>query len=180
MFGPSPDDLMVAAISHVDYGTADYCGAYVEVYGPNGTIQVRIVDKCPDAGCMAGHLDLSPQAFARIAPMEAGRVEISWRVISPDLGRPISYFINRDANQWWTAIQVRHHRNPIVKLEHLTGGQWVELGRQDWNYFIGANMGLGPYTLRVTDSYGNVLQDSGITLTPGAEISGAAQFPAGP
>ena len=181
MFGPSPDDLMVAAISALDYGLADYCGAYVEVYGPNATIQVRIVDKCPDAGCTKGHLDLSPQAFAKIAPLTTGIVPITWRVISPNLGRPLSYFINKDANQWWTAIQVRHHRNPIVKLEYLSSaGQWVTLERQDWNYFVGLNMGGGPYTLRVTDTYGHVLQDSNITLSPSTEQNGAAQFPVGP
>lgn len=198
-FDATPDDLMVAAISYLDYGNPDpnnrpedgpaavYCGATVEVYGPNGTIRVRIVDKCPDvyvppsSGCAKGHLDLSPQAFAKIAPLERGRVKITWRVISPELGRPIAYKIHEDANQWWTAIQVRHHRNPIVKLEYRnSAGEWVPMVRQDWNYFIDSNMGPGPYTLRVTDAYGNVLQDSGIPLVPGGEFAGAGQFPPGP
>lgn len=189
MFGPSPDDLMVAAISHVDYGNPDpsqgaaavYCGAYAEVYGPNGTIRVRIVDKCPDAGCAAGHLDMSPQAFAKIAPMEYGRVNITWRVISPDLGRNVSYHFKPGSNQWWTAIQVRHHRNPIVKMEYRNGsGQWIAIQRQDYNYFVGSNMGPGPYTLRITDTYGNVIQDSGIPLAVDSEIPGSSQFPPGP
>lgn len=189
MFGPTPDDLMVAAISHVDYGNPDpsrgqaavYCGAYVEVYGPNGTIRVRIVDKCPDAGCQAGHLDLSPQAFARIARMEQGIVPITWRVISPDLGRNVAYHIKPGSNQWWTAIQVRYHRNPMRKMEYRnSGGQWIEMQRQDYNYFLGTNMGPGPYRLRITDSYGNVLEDSGIPLTLNTEIPGHGQFPPGP
>jgi expansin (peptidoglycan-binding protein) len=181
MFGPSPDDLMVAAISHVDYGTADYCGAYVEVYGPDGTIQVRVVDKCPDAGCLQGHLDLSPQAFAKIAAMERGIVPITWRVISPELGRNVAYHIKPGSNQWWTAIQVRYHRNPMRKMEYRNGGgQWVALERQDYNYFVGTNMGPGPYTLRITDTYGNVLEDSGIPLSVNVELPGHVQFPAGP
>jgi hypothetical protein len=41
-------------------------------------------------------------------------------------------------------------------------------------------MGTGPYTFRVTDSYGNVLVDSGIPLIVNGTINGAAQFPPGP
>ena len=38
-------------------------------------------------------------------------------------------------------------------------------------------MGPGPYTFRVTDSYGNVLTDSGIALKVAGEVAGSAQFP---
>jgi expansin len=199
LFGPSPDDLMVAALGYLDYGNplpeeqpeqgpaAIYCGAYVEVVGPSGTIVVRIVDKCPDIyippnlGCDKGHLDLSPEAFARIAPIEQGRVPITWRVISPDLGRPIAYHVKPGSNRWWTAIQVRHHRNPIVSMEYRdVAGEWRPMVRQDYNYFVARDMGLGPYTLRVTDRYGNVLEDSGIPLVDDSETTGRAQFPRGP
>jgi expansin len=184
MFGPSPSDLMVAAISHEDYNTpglAAYCGAYVEVTGELGSVVVRIVDMCPDLGCTKGHLDLSEQAFAKIAPIVKGIVPITWRVVSPNLGRPIAYHFNPDSHQWWTAIQVRYHRNPIVKMEYRNGaGQWVAMQRQQYNYFTGSNMGVGPYTLRVTDRYGNVVQDSGIPLAPDDETASKGQFPPGP
>lgn len=192
-FGASPGDLMVAAISHEDYGNPDpegnpaggpaavYCGAYVEVFGELGSVVVRIVDKCPDAQCTRGHLDLSPQAFARIAPLERGIVPITWRVISPEVGRNVAYRVKEGSNRWWTAVQVRYHRNPIVKLEYRNAaGQWTPLVRQDYNYFVGRDMGPGPYTLRVTDAYGNVLTDSGIVLGDGVETPGRGQFPHGP
>src|SRR4051812_30071915 len=54
-FDATPNDLMVAAINHVDYGTAQWCGACLEVTGPNGTVTVRVVDQCP--GCAKGDLD---------------------------------------------------------------------------------------------------------------------------
>jgi expansin len=41
-------------------------------------------------------------------------------------------------------------------------------------------MGKGPFTLRVTDRYGNVLEDRGIPLIEDRETAGQAQFPAGP
>lgn len=199
MFDPVPGDLMVAAITYLDYGNpnpdtapqngpaAVYCGAYAEVTGPSGTVVVRIVDKCPDvdvppgSGCGKGHLDLSPQAFAKIAPLERGRVPITWRIISPDLGRPVSYKLKDGSNQWWTGIQVRNHRNPITKLEYrAANGQWVAMVRMDYNYFVATSMGPGPYTLRVTDTYGNILVDSGIPLVAEGEFAGKGQFPKGP
>lgn len=189
MFGPTPGNLLVAAISHEDYGSPDpangpsavWCGAYVEVSGELGSVIVRVVDKCPDELCTRGHLDLSPEAFARIAPIEKGIVPITWRLVSPELGRNVAYHLKAGSNQWWTAIQVRYHRNPIVKLEYRTGaGAWVTMVRQDYNYFVGTEMGPGPYTLRVTDSYGNVLEDSGIPLIVEQEFDGAGQFPAEP
>lgn len=181
MFGPSPWDLMVAAMNEPDFGHADYCGAYVRVTGPKGTVVVRIVDMCP--GCRVGLLDMSPQAFALIGDLPQGRVPITWQVISPEISGPIAYHFKDGSNQWWTAVQIRNHRNPIAKFEYLNdSGQWVAVVRSDYNYFIQTHpgMGPGPYTFRVTDSYGNVLVDSGIVHIENGTVNGAGQFPPGP
>jgi expansin (peptidoglycan-binding protein) len=92
------------------------------------------------------------------------------------------YHFKEGSSQWWTAVQIRNHRNPIAKLEFLdTNGQFVAMERQEWNYFLrpGMNQGLGPgpYTFRVTDSYGNELIDSGIALKVAGEVAGGGQFP---
>jgi expansin (peptidoglycan-binding protein) len=181
MFGPSPGDLMVAAMNADEYDNAAACGAYVHVVGPKGQATVRIVDLCPE--CHVGHLDLSREAFASIADLPQGRVDITWQVVSPDLPGPIAYHFKDGSNQWWTAVQVRNHRNPVAKLEYLDdGGQWVAVSRTSYNYFVQTNpgMGPGPYAFRVTDSYGNVLTDSGIPHIENGTIDGAAQFPPGP
>ncbi len=180
-FDPSPNDLMVAAMNADEYDNAAVCGAYLRVVGPKGIITIRIVDLCPE--CKAGHLDLSQEAFAAIADLPQGIVPITWQVISPDLNGPIAYHFKDESNQWWTAVQIRNHRNPIAKFEYRDGnGQWVAVPRTSYNYFVQTNpgMGTGPYTFRVTDSYGNVLVDSGIPLIENDTINGAAQFPPGP
>ena len=41
-------------------------------------------------------------------------------------------------------------------------------------------MGPGPYSFRVTDSYGNVLTDSGIQHIENGTVNGTSQFPPGP
>lgn len=180
MFDPSPNDLMVAAMNAEEYDQAAYCGAYLRVSGAKGTITVRIVDLCPE--CKAGHLDLSREAFALIDEVYLGRVPITWQVVSPDLNGPISYHFKDGSNQWWTAVQVRNHRNPIARLEYFNGSQWVSVPRTAYNYFVQTDpgMGLGPYSFRVTDSYGNALVDSGIPHIENGTVSGVGQFPPGP
>ncbi len=180
LFDPSPEDLMVAALNAEEFDTAAFCGAYVHVIGPSGTVTVRIVDLCPE--CRAGHLDLSREAFARIADPVQGRVNITWQVISPNLTGPIAYHFKDGSNQWWTAVQIRNHRNPIAKVEYFDGSQWVNVARTEYNYFVQTNpgMGPGPYQFRVTDHYGNVLVDQDITHVENGTVQGGAQFPAGP
>jgi len=180
MFDPTPSDLMVAAMNHTDYNNAALCGAFVDITGPQGSVRVRIVDRCPE--CAAGDIDLSPEAFARIADLVRGRVPITWRIVSPDLSGPIRYRFKEGSSQWWTAVQIRNHRNPIAKLEYRNAaGQFIAVPRTEYNYFVAtAGMGPGPYHFRVTDMYGNVLTDSSIPLQVGVELAGSGQFPKQP
>jgi expansin (peptidoglycan-binding protein) len=181
LFGPSPNDLLVAAMNAEEYSQAAVCGAYVQVAGPRGTVTVRIVDLCPE--CRAGHLDLSREAFGRIGDLPAGVVPISWQIVSPPLSGPIVYHFKDGSNPWWTAVQVRNHRNPVSRLEYRRAdGTWVDVRRTDYNYFVQTNpgMGTGPYTLRITDCYGNQLTDSGIPHVENGSVTGSGQFPPGP
>ena len=179
-FDLSPNDLMVTAMNNDEYNNAAYCGAYLQVTGPKGTIVVRVVDLCPE--CHTGHLDLSREAFAAIADLPLGVVPITWRVVSPQITGPIAYHFKEGSNQWWTAVQIRNHRNPITKFEYWNGSQWVTVPRVSYNYFVQTNpgMGVGPYTFRVTDMYSNTLMDSGIPFIESGTINGTAQFPPGP
>lgn len=180
-FEASPGDLMVTAMNAEEYANAGVCGTYLFVTGPSGTVTVRVVDLCFE--CTAGRLDLSREAFAAIADPVLGRVAISWQVVSPELTGPIAYHFKDGSNQWWTAVQVRNHRNPVATFEYLAeGGDWVGVSRTSYNYFVqtGPGMGAGPYTFRVTDVYGNVLVDSGIPHRENASVDGNGQFPFGP
>lgn len=180
-FPASPGDLMVAAMNAEEYAGSAVCGETVQVWGPAGEVTVRIVDLCPE--CKAGHLDLSLEAFSAIAEPRLGRVNITWQVVSPALSGPIRYHFKDGSNQWWTAVQIRNHRNPVARFEYRNAsGQWITVPRTSYNYFVQTNpgMGVGPFTFRVTDAYGNVLTDSGIPLLNNNGWDGAAQFPPGP
>lgn len=174
-FDASPNDLMVAAMNAPDYQSAALCGACLAVTGPNGSVVVRVVDQCPE--CKHGDLDLSPQAFQKLAPLSAGRVPITWHQVACDVTGPIAYHFKDGANAYWTAIQVRNHRYPIAKLEAMQGGAYVALPRLDYNYFVrDSGLGPGPYTLRVTDTRGHTVEDTNIALGDSVTRAGANQL----
>ncbi len=177
LYPPSPENLMVAAMNHFDYDNSALCGAYVKVTGPDGTVTVRITDECAD--CDPDQVDLSREAFAKIGSIPDGRINIQWQLVSYPLTDPIVYHFKDGSNQWWTAVQIRNHSNPIAKVEFMNeGGSFQELPRTSYNYFIeGDGMGPGPYTFRVTDVFGNAIVNSGIPLVPDGDVSGSGQFP---
>ncbi|MCP4424121.1 MAG: hypothetical protein GY803_06495 [Chloroflexi bacterium] len=176
IFPASPENMMVAAMNHVQYADSALCGAYAQVTGPNGAIIVRIVDQCP--GCLVGDIDLSQEAFAKIANLADGRVPISWQLVSYPLPDPIVYHFKDGSNQWWTAVQIRNHSNPVVSVEYWDGGAFHEIPRYSYNYFVATSgLGPGPYTFRVTDYFGNQLVDNGIPHVENGDVVGGGQFP---
>jgi expansin (peptidoglycan-binding protein) len=177
-FEDSVDYNVSAAMNLADYDHSAMCGAYLRIIGPKGEAVVRVVDSC--RGCKPNGLDLSQQAFEQVADLKQGREIIAWHIISPALNTPVQYHFKAGSNAYWTAIQVRNHRNPISKLEYLTAdGTWTTMERGNYNYFVQKKpgMGNGPYTLRITDVYGNTLIDKEIPLSPGESVSGDKQLP---
>ena len=175
-FDPSPNDLRVAAMNHVDYDESNACGACVRVFGPLGEVTVRIVDRCPE--CPQGDIDLSREAFAEVAEVSRGRVQVEWQYVPCDVDGAVKYRFKEGSSQYWTAVQIRNHRSAIAKLEYEKSGAFVDVPREQYNYFVEAGgMGPGPYTFRVTDVYGNAIIDERIAFAEAREVSGQAQLP---
>jgi expansin (peptidoglycan-binding protein) len=153
------------------------CGQCVEVDGPNGSVTVRITDRCP--GCAEGDLDLSREAFQQIAALQTGRVAITWRPVPCDVSGPISYRFKDGSNPFWVGIQVLNHRHAVRTLEaKLADGTWKAIGRESYNYFVdAAGLGDGPYTLRVTDIHGLTVEDTNVPLGDATTVTGGAQLP---
>ena len=171
------DDRMVAALNGADYANAAWCGGCIAVSGPDGEVVVKIVDQCP--GCAKGDVDLSREAFAKIAPISAGRVPITWRQVACEVEGPIDYHFKDRSNEFWAAVQIRHHRYPIAKLEARdAAGTYKGIQRQGYNYFVApsGSLGAGPFTFRVTDARGQMLEDRDVVLGADVTRSGAAQF----
>jgi expansin (peptidoglycan-binding protein) len=175
LFGPS-DTLMIAAMNHTDYETAKACGAYIRVHAANGrSITVRITNECP-LPCAPGQLDLSKQAFAKLADPSLGRIPIRWELLSPKTTRKIAVRYKTGSSRWWCGVQVIGHRNPVALLQIRANGRWQKLPRTGYNYFLSANgTGCGG-VIRITDIYGQQLTIRGIKLRPDVVQPTKVQF----
>ena len=153
MLDPVSRDYWIVAMNHADYNEA------------------QLAD-----------LDLYTDAFPLIAPVEKGRVPVSWKIIPLDTAEnaPLSYKYKEGSTEFWCGVQVRNHRYPITKLEYLNDkGEFVEIPRRPYNYFESREMGKGPFTFRITDIYGQVVIDKDIPLSYDDTeiIQGHVQFP---
>ncbi|WSZ38022.1 expansin EXLX1 family cellulose-binding protein [Streptomyces sp. NBC_00190] len=174
LFGPS--DLMIAAMNTTDYESSRACGAYVRVRAANGaSITVRITNECP-LPCAPGQLDLSEQAFAKLADPKVGRIPITWNLLSPQTPSTISIRYKTGSSPHWCGIQVIDHRNPVARLEVRTAKGWQRLPRTDYNYFLSADGSGCGGAIRITDIYGEQLTVDGTALLPNVAQPTRVQF----
>jgi expansin (peptidoglycan-binding protein) len=175
LYGPT-DDVMTAAMNHTDYETSRACGAYILVRAASGaSVTVRITNECP-LPCAPGQLDLSPQAFAKLAAPVQGRIPITWSLQSPSTSETVSIRYKTGSSRYWCGIQAIGHRNPLARLEVETAAGWRELPRTEYNYFLseqGSGCG-GP--IRITDIYGERLEIDGIGVQPNVVQPTRVQF----
>ncbi|WP_405849745.1 expansin EXLX1 family cellulose-binding protein [Streptomyces sp. NBC_01518] len=174
-YGPS-SDMMIAAMNTTDYETSRACGAYIRVHAANGaSVTVRITNECP-LPCAPGQLDLSEQAFAKLAPVSTGRLAITWSLLSPDTTGTISIRYKNGSSPYWCAVQAIGHRNPLARLEVRAGGGWRQLARTDYNYFLSPDGNGCGNAIRLTDIYGQQLTINEIALRPDVIQPTQAQF----
>jgi expansin (peptidoglycan-binding protein) len=175
-FGPT-DDRMTAAMNHTDYETSKACGAYVLVRAAGGaSVTVRITNECP-LPCAPGQLDLSAAAFAELANPSAGRIPVTWKLLSPAGPGTLSVRYKTGSSRYWCALQVLGHRNPVARLElRTTSGGWRQLPRTEYNYFLAENgVGCGG-TVRITDIYGERLTVGEVAVRPDTVQATRLQF----
>lgn len=178
LYGPT-DDVMTAAMNHTDYETSKACGAHVLVRAANGaSVTVRITNECP-LPCAPGQLDLSPQAFAELAAPSAGRIPVTWSLLSPDTSDRIAIRYKTGSSVHWCGIQALDHRNPLARLEvRDAGGAWRQLQRTAYNYFLSEQGSGCGGAIRITDIYGETLTVEGIAIRPDAVQPTRVQFAA--
>jgi expansin (peptidoglycan-binding protein) len=166
---PSPPaDGLFVALSPAEYHGAAACGGYVEVSGPDGSVRAEVIDQCPP--CAAGHIDLSEAAFARIAPLSAGLVSVTYRAVAdPALPAPVAIRVKEGSSRYWLALLAMNTGNPLASVQVESGpGGWRDLVRADYDYWIAASgAGDGPFTVRLTDTAGHRVTVRGVTLDPG-------------
>ena len=166
---PSPPaGQLYVALSPSEYGGSAACGSYLQVTGPDGSVTAEVVDQCPQ--CQAGHIDLSEQAFARIAPLSAGLVPVSYRTIAdPPLPAPLSMLVKTGSSAYYLALLAINNGNPLAGVAVRQGsGGWQQLARTTYGYWLASSgAGPGPFTVRLTDTLGHQATVNGITISPG-------------
>ncbi len=171
---------LTAAMNNEDYMNG-LAGAYVEVTDKDGDkVKVLITDRLPEG--KKGDIDLSRKAFKTIEPEKTGRMKITWKIISLPTSEPISFMWKPTSTQYWAEVQVRNGRYPIKSVEYYDASAkaYKKLERKEYNYFAAPKGmgGAGPYTFRVTDFYGHVLVEKGISInTAGKAVKGKNNFP---
>jgi expansin len=163
-----PNGGLFVALSPGEYNGSAACGSFIEVTGPDGSVTAEVVDQCPP--CQAGHVDLSEQAFERIAPLAAGEVPVTYHTIAdPPLPGPLSVLVKTGSNPFYLALLPIGAGNPVASVQVSgPGGGWQSLTRTTYGYWLAAGgAGAGPFTVRLTDTEGHQATLTGITLSPG-------------
>jgi expansin (peptidoglycan-binding protein) len=163
-----PDGGLFVALSPGEYAGSAACGSYVEVTGPDGSVTAEVADQCPP--CQAGHVDLSEQAFQRIAPLSAGEVPVTYHtIVDPPLPGPLSVLVKTGSNPYYLALLPIGAGNARASVQVSSPAHgWQQLARTSYGYWLAAaGLGAGPFTVRLTDSAGHQATLTGITLSPG-------------
>jgi expansin (peptidoglycan-binding protein) len=174
-------DQLHVALSPGEYGAAAACGSYLQVTGPDGSVTAEVVDQCPE--CQAGHIDLSEQAFAKIAPLSAGLVPVTYHtIVDPPLPAPLSLRVKEGSSAYWLALLPIGSGNPVTSVRVSSPSKgWESLTRASYNYWLATSgMGPGPFTVQLTDSVGHQVTVTGISLSPGVvQATGTSMYGAG-
>jgi expansin len=179
-YSPPANGLFVA-LSPSEYDSAAACGGFMTVTGPDGSVTAQVIDQCPD--CATGHIDLSEPAFAKLAPLSAGLINVRYQFLAdPARPGPITMEVKSGSSQYWLALLADNTGNPLasVQVETSSGG-WLSLARANYNYWIAqSGAGAGPFTVRLTDTRGNQVTVRNVALDPGAlQSTGVSMYGAG-
>src|SRR6202034_189287 len=145
------------------------------------SVTVEVIDQCPE--CATGHIDLSEPAFAELAPLSAGLINVHYQYLAdPPLPGPITMEVKQGSSQYWLALLAGNTGNPLasVQVETASGG-WINLARANYNYWIAqSGAGSGPFTVRLTDTRGHTVTVQNIALDPGTvQSTGTYMYGAG-
>jgi len=156
-------------------------------------IQAMVVDLCPVQGneqwCSGDmtHFDLGGStAFAQLEPPVTGVKEITFQWLPTPVGNtPVKLRLKDGVNAYWVAIEVINHRYPVAKLEikDPQSGAWIAGNRTRpgmynyWQFDFTGNGLKAPFQIRITDQYGQVIEETGPIVQEKYMWTGINQFP---
>jgi expansin (peptidoglycan-binding protein) len=167
-FPSVPGDRFTVAAGPDLYARGAGCGGYLTVTAGARTIRVKIDNLCPE--CRPGHLDLTDEAFAALAPLGKGLIPITYRpVTNPKITGGLAFVVKTGSSRYWLGLLVDDAGNRLRTVEVKAGSGWQVLTRTDYGYWLApSGAGAGPFTVRITDVAGHRAVATGVKLTPNA------------
>jgi expansin (peptidoglycan-binding protein) len=155
MFPTIPASRFTVAAGPDLYAAGAACGGYVSITGPHRTILAKIDNKCPE--CKPGHLDLSDEAFAALAPLGKGLIPITYRLVTnPAVAGGLTFVVKSGSSRYWLGLLVDNAGNRLRSVEVQVGSRRLALSGTDYGYWLAnGGAGSGPFTVRVTDVAGH-------------------------
>ena len=191
---PAPDQLhKVVAINNIQWNGSAASGAFFEVSGPKqregaAPLIVQVTDQLVER---ADGMDMSAQAFEKVADPVDGIVNIDYQLVGPDddyvtayghrIGDGIVVEGIADSNPWYPTLRLNNHRYPVDTVELIEeDGNLVELDRGSDNRFVldETEAIYGAQDLLVTDIFGQqvTLDDINISNSSSADTVTGEQF----
>ncbi|KAF2205791.1 barwin-like endoglucanase [Delitschia confertaspora ATCC 74209] len=173
-----PSGLFGTALSDFNWNSAGNCGACVSVTGPNGnSVKAMIVDQCPNCG--PNHLDLFPDAFAKLADPSKGVIPVEWAIVPCGITSPLILHNKSGTSKYWFSMQVVNANIPVSKLEISTDGgkTWQATTRKEYNFFENPS-GFGTETVdvRVTSTSGQAIVVKKVGVASGSSVTAGSNF----
>ncbi|KAF7591249.1 hypothetical protein BBP40_001810 [Aspergillus hancockii] len=173
-----PSNLFGTALGSPRWDNAAECGACVSVTGPNGnSVKAMIVDKCPE--CDSNHLDLFQNAFAELADISKGVIDINWSYVSCDISSPLILKNKEGTSQYWFSMQIVNANEAVASLEVSTdgGSTWQKTTRSDYNFFENTSgFGTEKVDVRVTGKSGKVVRVNSVGVTGGSSVTASGNI----
>lgn len=169
------NDLMHCAMNNFDYDNGNACGTHIEVTGANGSVVLKVVDRC--AECLPGDLDVTMEAFEQIANVADGISPVSWRYVPGNINETIKVNFKSGSDVTWTAIQLRGIKYEVLTLEYeLPDSSWQLIDRDQYNFFVETSGISSPMNLRATPVIGSPLIFYNVLLDPSTNFDTGQQF----
>ena len=191
---PAQDQLhKVVAINNVQWNGSEASGAFMEVSGPKqregeAPIIVQVTDQLWER---ADGMDMSAEAFEKVADPVDGIVNIDYQLVGPAddyvtayghrIGDGIVVEGIADSNPWYPTLRLNNHRYPVESVELIeSDGDLIEMERGSDNRFIleETEPVYGAQDLLVTDIFGQqvTLEDIDISNGSDADVVTGEQF----
>lgn len=132
---------------------------------------------CP--GCGSNHLDLFPDAFAKLANPSKGVIPTTWSYVDCPISSPIELHNKEGVSQWWFSMQVVNANKAVKSLEFSTdgGNSWHGTTRQSYNFFeYSSGSGTNVVDVKVTSVSGDIVIVKNVAIAGGSSTTASSNF----